>query len=118
MLQGKPPIGEVLQRFLGFIEGTALIAHNADFDMGFLRAALHATGAGKIQNPIIDTQKLARKAYPRQQSYALQNLVEKLGIPTNKAHRALDDAIQCMKLFQVCTDELSFMGDISLKEIL
>jgi len=118
MVQGKPSIAEVLPRFLAFIDSAVLLAHNADFDMGFLRAAAHAVGLDSPGNLIIDTIKLAKKAYPGLPSYSLQPLVEKLRLPANTAHRALDDAIQCMKVFQICADTLSFMGDISLKEVM
>ena len=118
MVKNKPKIGELLDNFLSFIEGTVLIAHNASFDMGFLRAAMSSNGHSGPENIVIDTQRLARLAYPRQQSYSLQSLVKFLEMPQNNAHRGLDDAIQCMKLFQACANQLSFMGDISLKEVL
>ena len=118
MVQDKPFIDDLLDDFLSFIEGTVLIAHNASFDLGFLRAALNGSGHADFDNLVIDTHRLARKAYSGQQSYSLQSLVAMLGLPPNNAHRALDDAMQCMKLFQACSNQLSFMGDISLKEVL
>jgi DNA polymerase III epsilon subunit-like protein len=45
-------------------------------------------------------------------------MVELLGFPPNNAHRALDDAVMCMKLFNSCVQELSFMGEITLGEVL
>jgi DNA polymerase III alpha subunit (gram-positive type) len=95
-----------------------LLAHNASFDAGFLRAALQETGLGELDNLIIDTQALAQRAFPRLKSYALQSLVEHLGIPPNNAHRALDDSVVCMKLFLSCAEALSFMGQLSLEEVL
>ena len=58
------------------------------------------------------------KAFPRRKSYGLQNLAVELGLPPNRAHRACDDAIMCMRLFNRCVDELSFMGELELGEVL
>lgn len=118
MLAGKPRIQEVLPQFLEFFGESILVAHNAGFDIAFLRAALQTTDLEPVKNPLIDTQVLAQKAYPRQKSYSLQNMVEMLGFPPNNAHRALDDAVMCMKLFNSCVQELSFMGEITLGEVL
>jgi DNA polymerase III epsilon subunit family exonuclease len=118
MLSGKPTIDIVLPDFIEFIGDSIIVAHNAAFDIGFLRAALQLTGMEDVKNPIVDTQQLAQKAFPGQRSYALQNLVTFLKIPPNQAHRALDDSIMCMKLFDACTREMSFMGDLPLSEVI
>lgn len=118
MVSQQPVIAEVLPDFMAVCEGAVLIAHNAPFDMGFLRAALQESGLPEVTNRVIDTQVLAQKAFPRQRSYSLQALVEMLGIPPNSAHRARDDAEMCMKLFQACASHLSFMGEVSLSEVL
>lgn len=113
-----PPVLEVVPEFLRFIEGSVLVAHNAPFDMGFLRAASELAGHGTIENPVCDTQALAIKAFPGKRSYGLENLAGDLGLPPYRAHRALDDAEMCMKLFLRCSDELSFMGELELGEVL
>ena len=118
MVRDQPPIETVLSPFLDFIADTVLIAHNAAFDVGFLRAALEAASLPPISNLIIDTQVLAQKAYPRLKSYSLQNLVAELSLPQGNAHRALDDAQMCMRLFWACVDQMSFMGEITLGEVL
>jgi DNA polymerase-3 subunit epsilon len=117
MVKGKKTIEELLPSFMDFLGDHIIMAHNASFDLGFLRAALIPTG-GKVENTVIDTQVLATKAFPGQKSYSLQNLISFLNIPKNAAHRALDDSIQCMKLFNASADSLSFMGDITLGEVL
>jgi DNA polymerase III epsilon subunit family exonuclease len=115
---GARPVDEIVPEFLEFLGDAVLVAHNAPFDVGFLRAAVAALGLGEVTNPIVDTQTLAIKAFPRRKSYSLQNLATELGLPPNRAHRALDDAIMCMRLFHKCVDELAFMGDLELKEVL
>ncbi len=115
---GARPVFEVVPEFVAFLGDTVLMAHNAPFDLGFLRAAVSLLGQPDIGNTIIDTQLLAMKAFPRRRSYSLQNLATDLGLPPNRAHRALDDAIMCMRLFERCVAELSFMGDLDLGEVL
>ncbi|MGI9256225.1 MAG: 3'-5' exonuclease [Salinispira sp.] len=118
MVSDAPDITAVLKRFILFIRDSVLIAHNANFDTSFLRAAASSDAELNITNIIIDTLKLARRAYPKQQSYSLQNLVKALGLRSNAAHRALDDSLQCMNIFLACAQELSVMGHISLKDVL
>jgi DNA polymerase III epsilon subunit family exonuclease len=113
-----PPVIEAVPRFLDFIEGSVLVAHNASFDVGFLRAAVEIAKLGTIENPVCDTQGLAIKAFPGKRSYSLSNLAADLGLPAYRAHRALDDAQMCMRLFLKCADELSFMGELELGEVL
>ncbi len=118
MVADKESVQSVLPRFLDFIGDSVLIAHNASFDLGFLRAALLEHSFGDIKNPVIDTQRLAQKAFPGQRSYSLQNLIQFLRIPPNTAHRARDDAYMCMRLFLAAADQMSFMGDISMAELM
>ena len=118
MLASKPSIEQTLPEFLDFIADSVLVAHNAPFDVSFLRAALEKVGKGEVVNVVIDTQVLAQKAYPRLKSYSLQNLVAQLGIAQGNAHRALDDAVMCKDLFLACADALSFMGEVTFGEVL
>lgn len=118
MVKGQPDITAVLPGFLDFIGDSVLIAHNADFDAGFLRAAIQKQGLPSLGNLIIDTVGLSRRAFPGQKAYNLQFLVSYLNIPPNQAHRALDDSLMCMKVFLAASDALSFMGDISLGEVI
>ncbi|MGM0674398.1 MAG: 3'-5' exonuclease [Spirochaetota bacterium] len=118
MLASKPSIDQTLPRFLQFIGDSVLVAHNAPFDVSFLRAALETTRRGEVTNVVIDTQVLAQKAYPRLKSYSLQNLVAHLELAQGNAHRALDDAVMCKDVFLSCADALSFMGEITFGEVL
>ncbi len=118
MVASESSVEEILDPFLEFMGNSVLIAHNANFDMRFLRVALSGSGRADVKNLLIDTQQLARRAFPGQKSYALQNLASFLNFELNNAHRAVDDSIQCMKLFNACVQNLSFMGEISLKEVI
>lgn len=114
----KPPVAEMLPRFVQFLGDDVLLAHNARFDGAFLRAELERAAMATIRNPISDTQVLAQRAFPGRPSYALQALVEFLQIPTGRAHRAEDDARRCMRLFAHCVDAIAFMGDLPLRDVL
>lgn len=117
-LAGSRATDEVARDLLAFIGQRVVIAHNADFDLGFLRAAVQRMGLPEPRNLILDTIALSQRAFPGQRSYALQAIREFLQIPENSAHRARDDAETCMKIFRACVKELAFMGDISLGELL
>jgi DNA polymerase III epsilon subunit family exonuclease len=118
MVIKRPRIRAVLPDLLLFIERTVLVAHNAAFDMGFLRAALMSSGLGDVRNIILDSCDLAKRAFPGKKSYSLQKLAADLALKSGEAHRALDDARLCMQLFMRSVDELSFMGQLQLNEIL
>ncbi len=118
MLLGKPAIDAVMPDFVSFLGDAVLVAHNAPFDIGFLRATCQRLTIPALGNRIVDTQTLAQKALPRQKSYSLQNLAAGLGIEAGNAHRALDDAQTCMRLFWACVDSMSFMGELTLSEVL
>ncbi|MEE8440119.1 MAG: 3'-5' exonuclease [Spirochaetia bacterium] len=117
-VMAAPSVDSVLPSFIEFLGDSVLIAHNAPFDLGFLRSAVQSAGLSEIRNEVIDTQLLAMKAFPKRQSYALQSLATELKLPRSRAHRAKDDAEMCMKLFLASVEALSFMGDLQLAEVL
>jgi ATP-dependent DNA helicase DinG len=91
-----PFIEQVLPELLSFVtaDTSAVVAHNAAFDLGFLRAR-----GVQFQRPAIDTYELATIMLPGQGSYSLGELCHALDIPLVDAHRALDDALAAAHLF-------------------
>ena len=91
MLEGQPPFEEVADEFLALLEGAILVAHNAEFDMGFLQVKLQRIGRPQLGNPVLDTLEMARS---REETgpFTLGILANRLGIEGPHAHRALDDA--------------------------
>ena len=77
---------------LGFIGNYPLVAHNAEFDMSFLNAALEKLGIDELENEIVDTLSLSVKAFPGLESYRLESLGKHFGIEGAGTHRALPDA--------------------------
>jgi len=93
MVKGQPLIGEAMEGLLAFIGDAVLLAHNAAFDRGFLRAA------AKIPNQWLDTMDLARIVRPCAASFSLQSLTG------DNPHRALGDALSAAGLFlELCRE--------------
>jgi len=91
-----------------------LIAHNAKFDTGFVNRNMARLGMGLLKHDVIDTLRMAQRAYPGRKSYSLQNLAKDLGIVSLEAHRAQDDARVCIELFALCLSQLNPGGQTSL----
>ena len=91
---GAPRISAVLPMFLDFLGDGALVAHNARFDVGFLRAQAAATGVGWPNPPVLDTLTLARAVFRRDEvrDHKLATLAAHVGADISPDHRALTDA--------------------------
>lgn len=98
MVRGQPEISQVLPRFLTFAEDLPLVAHNAPFDASFLRREAAKLGI-VVENPIVDTLRLARRVFPRLPSYKLTFLTDYFDIRHDHAHRASSDAEAAAKLY-------------------
>ena len=81
---------------------TLMIAHNAQFDLNFLNAECENCGLPVTHNYAVDTLQLSRVIYPEAEHHKLDFLADYLGIDKGASHRALDDAITCMGLFNCC----------------
>ncbi|WP_172892231.1 DEDD exonuclease domain-containing protein [Jatrophihabitans sp. GAS493] len=94
MVIGAPPAGEVLLSFLEFARGSTLVAHNAPFDVGFLRAAADAGQIPWPAFPVLDTAVLARRVLTRDEvpNCKLSTLAAYFHATTTPVHRALADA--------------------------
>ncbi len=113
MLAGKPTVREVLPEFLDYIRGAVLVAHNASFDLGFIRSAMGRLGLGLLANDYVDTKVMAQKAFPGRPNYKLQSLAADLGVRSLEAHRAVDDARVCQEVFGACLKQLNPGGQTS-----
>jgi DNA polymerase-3 subunit epsilon len=94
MLTGKPGPEEVMPRFMAFISNSVLIAHNAKFDMTFLRYELARLGRS-LPNRYLCTLEIIRKAYPELPNYRLETVYNHLLgdlAEGSRRHRAIDDA--------------------------
>lgn len=103
-------IKDVLPDFLKFIEGTILVGHNVDFDMGHLYKNLNNLGISHEKYPYIDTLYLAKVLYPDHKKYALDAVCKFLGVSLDRHHRALSDATATMEIFLHMLLELTNRG--------
>ena len=94
MVRDAPRIESVLPSFLEFVKGAVVVAHNAGFDIGFLRAATERCDLVWPRPPVLCTVKLARRVLTRDEapSVRLSALARLFGAATTPTHRALDDA--------------------------
>lgn len=88
---------EAIRGFCEFIGDLPLVAHNASFDSRFVKATAGRHGLD-IDNMLIDTLSLARKAFPDLQNHKLPTLVEHFNIETI-AHRALEDSHSALRVY-------------------
>ena len=94
MITGAPRLPAVLPTLLEFLNGAVLVAHNAPFDAGFLRAACERHGRAWPRPPVLCTARLARAVLSRDEapSVRLAALAQLFGTATKPTHRALADA--------------------------
>ena len=91
MLENAPQPKEALESFLQFVKGRPLAAHNAEFDISFIRKG--CTEAGLQFDPtFVDTLILAQNLLPELHKYKLDIVAEHLDLPAFNHHRASDDA--------------------------
>lgn len=116
MVKDKPTIDEILPDFLKFIKGSVLVAHNASFDVGFIRHNLSNNGLN-LENPVLDTLELVRVLFPNLKSHKLNIVAKHLNVSLENHHRAVDDATATANIFLKCLDILEQKGIKKLEEI-
>lgn len=89
-LQDEPRFIEIAPALLEFIAGAELIIHNAPFDMGFLNAELALAGLPGLDNPVLDTLKVAKELHPGKKNN-LNALCDRYQI--DNSHRTLHGAL-------------------------
>ena len=98
MLKGAPLIDEVLPKFLEFVGDRILVAHNSDFDTGFIRAACKQQGLD-YRFTAADTLILSQNLMPHLSKFKLDVVANALSLPDFTHHRAADDAVTCGQIF-------------------
>ena len=94
MLQGAPKIEEVLPKFLEFVGDRVLVAHNSDFDTGFIRAECQRQGL-EYTFTAADTLILSQNLLTHLNKFKLNIVSNALSLPDFNHHRAGDDAMTC-----------------------
>ena len=116
MVKDAETIDKVLPKVLEFVGDSVIVAHNADFDVGFLKYNAKQLGLS-LDNTYLDTLRLAKDLFPDFKKYKLGIIAEKLGIEVIVAHRALDDVDTTVKVFRVMLDMLDKKGAKTIEDI-
>ena len=119
MLVDAPPIEQVLPTFLEFARGAVLVAHNAGFDIGFLKAAARRCGIDWPQPTVLCTVRLARRVLTRDEAprVSLGALAQLLGASTTPNHRALDDARATVDVLHALIGRVGNQGVDTMAEL-
>jgi DNA polymerase III subunit epsilon len=119
MVATAPRLGSVLPAFLEFARGTTLVAHNAPFDVGFLKAACDRTGHAWPRFEVLDTARLARRVLARDEARdcKLATLAQVFRAGTTPTHRALDDARATVDVLHGLLERLGNAGVQTIDEL-
>ncbi len=102
-LQGAPTANSVFPELQEFIGTAPVMAHNAAFELSFLRKYL-----GTSYSPIMmDTMDVLPLVFPLEHSYGLEHFIRKAGIRDHELHRGLQDALDMVEVVRFCERELS-----------
>jgi DNA polymerase-3 subunit alpha (Gram-positive type) len=116
MVLEAPKIEEVLPAFLDFVGESALVAHNAGFDVGFIEQNCARLGRSRTFTSV-DTVGLARVLLPTLSKYKLNIVAKALNISLENHHRAVDDAAATAEIYVKFIEMLKERGMTTLKEV-
>ena len=116
MVITAPVIAEVMPEFLAFCDGAVMVAHNADFDMSFIKY-----NCDRLSIPydftIADTVDMARMLLPNLNRFKLDTVARALNISLENHHRAVDDAACTAEIFEKFVKMLADRGINTLDEL-
>ena len=116
MVLEAPKIEEALPAFLDFVGESALVAHNAGFDVGFIEQKCVRLGRSRTFTSV-DTVGLARVLLPTLSKYKLNIVAKALNISLENHHRAVDDAAATAEIYVKFIEMLKERGMTTLKEV-
>jgi DNA polymerase-3 subunit epsilon len=119
MVRDAPAIATVLPAFFEFARGSVLVAHNAPFDVSFLKEAARQCGYAWPGYPVVDTVHLARQVVTLDEvpNRKLSSLARLFGSPTTPDHRALTDARATVDVLHGLLERVGALGVHSLEEL-
>jgi DNA polymerase-3 subunit epsilon len=99
MVADAPKFYEVARQVVELTEGAVFVAHNVQFDYGFIKAEFARLGYVYTRKQLC-TVRLARKVFPGLPGYSLSRLKDWFGISSARSHRALDDTLATVQIFE------------------
>lgn len=115
-IERAPVFHQIAPQLLALLDGAAIVAHNAPFDVAFLNAELERMALPPLTNPVLDTLVLSRRLL-RRPSHSLGALAAHLGLPT-PTHRAMSDVLALQGLFAHLAALLAELGVATLHDAL
>ena len=116
MVKDAPDIKTILPRFLEFCGDSTVVAHNAKFDVGFIKQKSSDQNL-EFSPSVVDTLPLARALLVNEKKFGLANLTKYFGIILESHHRAIDDARATAEIFQKFFNMIITKGILTLKDI-
>ena len=119
MVKNEPTIDAVLSEIIEFFDDCILVAHNANFDIGFLNENLRRNNLPEITNPVIDSLALARAILKPMKSYRLGNVCRtyRVNYDDEVAHRADYDAQVLGEVFNLMIHQIMQTGKYKLLDL-
>ena len=120
MVAGAPRLADVLPQFLEFAHGCVIVAHNARFDVGFLKRACAELGYPWPMPPVVDTVGLARSVMLRDEvpNHRLATLARHFHATVEPNHRALADARATVDVLHALIERVGNLGVHTLEDLL
>jgi DNA polymerase-3 subunit epsilon len=106
MVEDAPYFSDIADDFEAFLQGAIFVAHNVEFDYGFIAREFGRLGR-RFRYPRLCTCASMRRLYPGHRSYSLAALAEAYDIPLRNHHRALCDAEAAAQLLLVVNEKRS-----------
>ena len=116
MVIDAPKIEEILPEFMKFCEGAVMVAHNAEFDMSFIKKNCERQGL-LCDFTVVDTVALARVLLPNLNRFKLDTVAKALGVSLDNHHRAVDDAGCTAEIFVKFIQMLKERGMENLDDV-
>lgn len=116
MVMDAETIETLLPKFLEFVGDSVLVAHNARFDVSFIRKFAHDLGR-TVENSVVDTMTLGHVLCPELGKFTLDRICKHLGIKLENHHRAVDDAAATAEIFKRFIKMLKDRGVTNLSDL-
>lgn len=117
MVKDAPTIEQVLPGFLKFAGDSILVAHNADFDLGFIEHFARKIGLS-VSNTTLDTLELGRIFFPDIKNHKLNTMAKYFNVPLMNHHRAVDDAEATSLILLKMIEHMKQLGLNDLKSMI
>lgn len=117
MVMEARTIGEILPEFLEFCGDSVMVAHNASFDVSFIKEKTKQLLDKEFECTVVDTVALARALMPQMNRFKLDTVAKALNVSLKNHHRAVDDAMACAGIFLALVKKLNDRDIFSLDGI-